>query len=158
AALGAGGHGRRMGDDLQDGRAQASLSDRAAFVRDNTRLLPVPLVPEISLAVADEALPLWHKTEAELGEMGLAPPFWASAWAGGQALARFILDHSAQVAGKYVLDFAAGSGLVAIAAAKAGARAVTASEVDDFAMAAIEMNAAANAVALQTMRADLVGR
>ncbi len=127
-------------------------------MRANTRLRPVPLVPEISLHVADEAVPLWQKTEEELGALGLAAPFWAFAWAGGQALARYVLDNPALVAGKRVLDFASGSGLVAIAAAKSGARAVAACEIDDFAVAAIALNAEANGASVQAIGADLVGR
>ena len=92
-----------------------------AFIRDQTRLRPVPNAPEISLYVADEATELWQKTEEELGAIGLPPPFWAFAWAGGQALARYVLDHPETVRGRRVLDFASGSGLVAIAAMKAGA-------------------------------------
>ena len=95
--------------------------DPAAFVRANTALVAPPLVPELTLHLAHEALPLWEKTEEALGEMGLPPPFWAFAWAGGQALARYVLDHPASVAGRSVLDFASGSGLVGIAALKAGA-------------------------------------
>jgi len=135
-----------------------TILDRAAFVRANTRLRSVPLVPEISLHLADEAVPLWQKTEEDLGAMGVPAPFWAFAWAGGQALARYLLDNPVLVAGKRVLDFATGSGLVAIAAARAGARAVEACEIDDFAIAAIELNAAANGAAIQATRADLVGR
>jgi predicted nicotinamide N-methyase len=134
------------------------ILDRAAFIRANTRLMPVPHAPEISLYVADEATALWSKTEEELGEIGLPPPFWAFAWAGGQALARYVLDHPEMVAGKTVLDFASGSGLVAIAAAKAGAARVFASEIDDFAVAAIALNAAANGVAVETIAGDVVGR
>lgn len=125
------------------------IPDRAAFIRENTRLLPVPHAPEISLHVADEATALWQKTEDELGEIGLPPPFWAFAWAGGQALARYILDNAELVKGHRVLDFASGSGLVAIAAAKAGAAHVTASEIDAFAAEAIVINAALNGVADQ---------
>ena len=147
-----------MDDGVPPRRLQARLIDRAAFVRENTRLLPVPLVPEISLRVADEAVPLWQKTEEELGALGLAAPFWAFAWAGGQALARYLLDHPALVAGKRVLDFAAGSGLVAIAAAKCGARAVEASDIDDLAVAAIALNAEANGVDVRAVGADLIGR
>jgi predicted nicotinamide N-methyase len=149
-----------MDDRLPPRRAQErlTLADRAAFVRANTRLRPVPLVPEISLHVADEAVPLWQKTEEELDELGLEAPFWAFAWAGGQALARYILDNPALVAGKRVLDFASGSGLVAIAAAKSGARAVKACEIDDFAVAAIALNAEANRANVQAIRADLIGR
>ena len=99
-------------------RAAVTGADRAAFIRANTRLLPVPHAPEIRLHLADEATELWQKTEEELGRIGLPPPFWAFAWAGGQALARYLLDHPEIVRGRRVLDFASGSGLVAIAAAK----------------------------------------
>lgn len=121
--------------------------DPEGFIRANTRLLPVPHAPEIRLYVADEATALWEKTEEELEAIGLPPPFWAFAWAGGQALARYILDNPALAAGARVIDFASGSGLVAIAAARAGARHITASDLDPFAMAAIRINAAANDVA-----------
>ncbi len=128
-----------------------------AFVVSHTRLLPVAHVPEISLHVADEATALWQKTEDELGQMALPPPFWAFAWAGGQALARYVLDHPACVAGQHVLDFASGSGLVAIAAAKAGAAHVDAADIDAFALAAIGVNARVNAVALSRLAADQIG-
>jgi predicted nicotinamide N-methyase len=134
-----------------------AAADRAAFIRAHTRLMPVPHAPEISLLVADEATELWRKTEEELGEFGLAPPFWAFAWAGGQALARYLLDHPETVARRRVLDFAAGSGLVAIAAAKAGAACVEASDVDSLAIAAMELNAGVNGVAVAPRCADLVG-
>ena len=130
---------------------------RLAFIRAHTRLLRVPHAPEISLYLADEATALWMKTEEELGEMGLPPPFWAFAWAGGQALARYILDNPAVVRGRRVLDVATGSGLVAIAAARAGATIVEASEIDDFALAAIGLNAAENGVTIAPRAADLVG-
>ncbi|MCA1953047.1 MAG: methyltransferase [Hyphomicrobiales bacterium] len=129
---------------------------RAAFIRANTALRPVPHVPEIRLHVAHEAIALWQKTEEDLAEMGLPPPFWAFAWAGGQALARHLLDHPGIVAGRRVLDFASGSGLVAIAAAKAGARRVEAVDIDGYAAAAIALNAAANGVAIAPEQADLV--
>jgi predicted nicotinamide N-methyase len=132
-------------------------SDSAAFIRAHTRLLPVPHAPEIALHLADEAMELWRKTEEELDEIGLPPPFWAFAWAGGQALARYILDHRAIVAGRRVLDFASGSGLVAIAAAKAGAARVEACDIDPFAIAAIPLNALANGVAVEARLIDLVG-
>jgi predicted nicotinamide N-methyase len=149
-----------MDDRLPPRRTQQRLTTpgHAAFVRANTRLRSVPLVPEISLYLADEAVPLWQKTEDELGALGLAAPFWAFAWAGGQALARYVLDNPTLVAGKRVLDFASGSGLVAIAAAKVGARAVEACEIDDFAVAAIALNAQANGADVHAIRADLVGR
>ena len=132
------------------------ITDRGAFIRANTRLRPVPLAPEIALLVADEAVPLWHKTEEELGEAGLPPPFWAFAWAGGQALARHILDHPEIVRGKAVLDLASGSGLVGIAAMKAGAAAVTVADIDAFACAAATLNAMENRVALTTCQDDLL--
>jgi predicted nicotinamide N-methyase len=121
-----------------------SMDCKAEFIRANTRLLPVPHAPEISLHVADEATALWQKTEDELGAIGLPPPFWAFAWAGGQALARYVLDNPEIVCGKHVLDFASGSGLVAIAATKAGAARIEASEIDAFAAEAIVCNATAN--------------
>jgi predicted nicotinamide N-methyase len=134
----------------------SAIADPAAFIHANTRLRPVALVPEIALHVADEALPLWSKTEDELGEAGLPPPFWAFAWAGGQALARYLLDHPDNVAGKDVIDFASGSGLVAIAAIKAGARSVTAFDIDPFARTAMAINAQANAVTIDISGDDLL--
>ena len=132
--------------------------DPSAFVRANTEVLAPPLVPEISLHLASEVVPLWQASEEELAEQGLPPPFWAFAWAGGQALARYLLDQPEVVAGKRVLDFAAGSGLQGIAAAKAGAARVEASEIDPFALAAIGLNAALNEVAVEARDADLIGR
>ncbi|MBQ0824892.1 methyltransferase [Microvirga sp. HBU67558] len=135
------------------------ISDPAAFIRSETRLRPVPHAPEIVLHVADEATDLWQKTEEELGEIGLPPPFWAFAWAGGQALARYILDHPQTVRGRRILDFASGSGLVAIAAMKAGAAEVTACDIDAFAVAAIGINAAANGVpSIMPLQEDVVGQ
>jgi len=134
-----------------------SPDERLAFVRRETRQLPVPLTPEITLHLAVESIPLWQKTEEELAEAGLPPPFWAFAWAGGQGLARYILDHPDIVAGKTVLDIASGSGLVAIAAAKAGAAAVTANDIDPFATAAIALNAELNGVRLTISPADFIG-
>jgi len=132
-------------------------AQRGAFIRAHTRLTTVPHAPEISLYVADEATALWEKTEEELGALGLPPPFWAFAWAGGQALARYILDNPQIVRGKRVLDFAAGSGLVGIAAAKAGAARVESADIDPFALAAIPLNASANRVALIPRGTDLIG-
>lgn len=147
-----------MDGDLQTGRRQSLKPANAeTFIRENTRLRPVPHVPEISLYVADEAVPLWQKTEAELGEMGLPPPFWAFAWAGGQALARYILDHPHVVRGQRVLDLASGSGLVAIAAAKAGASEVIANDIDEFAAAAIALNADANNASIRWEMLDRLG-
>jgi predicted nicotinamide N-methyase len=135
----------------------APILDRRAFIIAHTRVLATPLAPEIGLHVADEATDLWQKTEDELGEIGLPPPFWAFAWAGGQGLARYILDHPDLVAGRRVLDFASGSGLVAIAAATAGAARVEASEIDAFALEAIALNGAENGVSLEARSGDLVG-
>ena len=134
------------------------IPDRKAFIRANTRLKPVPLVPEISLYVADEAVPIWQKTEQELDAMGLPPPYWAFAWAGGQALARHVLDHPDIVAGQRVLDLAAGSGLVAIAAALAGAAPVVAADIDAFTDPAIALNAAANDVYIEVITDDMLDR
>ena len=133
-------------------------ADPAAFLLANTAPLSPPLVPEVVLRLANEALPLWEKTEEELGEIGLPPPFWAFAWAGGQALARYLLDNPEVVAGRRVLDFAAGSGLVAIAAARAGAAEVTAADIDPFSLPAMTANAAANAVAITISGDDLIGQ
>jgi predicted nicotinamide N-methyase len=130
--------------------------DMAQFIRANTKLLPVPLVPEIRLHLAEESLPIWQKTEEELGAMNVPPPYWAFAWAGGQALARYLIDNPDLVAGRRVLDLGSGSGLVAIAAAKAGAAHVLAAEIDALALAAIGLNAAANAAELETTGADLL--
>jgi predicted nicotinamide N-methyase len=116
----------------------------------------VPLIPEISIYVADEAVPLWHKTEEQLGEEGLPPPFWAFAWAGGQALGRYVLDHPETVRGKAVLDLASGSGLVGIAAMKAGAASVACADIDDFARTAITLNAQHNNVPIETIEDDLL--
>jgi predicted nicotinamide N-methyase len=131
--------------------------ERLAFIRSNTRLMAPPLVPEVRLHLAHEALPLWEKTEEELQQIGLPVPFWAFAWAGGQALARYILDNPQLCAGRHVLDFASGSGLVAIAAAKAGAARVTACDIDLFAEAAIGLNATENSVAPDCVCRDLIG-
>jgi predicted nicotinamide N-methyase len=125
-----------------------SIADPAAFIRANTRLQTVPHAPEISLWLADEITPIWRMTEEELGELGLPPPFWAFAWAGGQALSRYLLDHPHEVAGKRVLDFATGSGLVGVAAMRAGAASVLCADIDPFCQAAVAANAQANQVAL----------
>lgn len=136
----------------------AIIDDRAAFIRANTRLSAPRLVPEIRLYQADALVPLWRATEPELAVLGLPPPYWAFAWAGGQALGRYILDHPETVAGKCVLDFGSGSGMAAIAAAKAGAAHVIAAEIDAFGRAAIALNAEANGVTLEIVGGDLVGR
>lgn len=130
----------------------------AEFIRTNTALIAPPLVPEIKLHLATEVVPLWRATEEELEKIGVPPPYWAFAWAGGQALARYVLDHPALVAGKQVLDIGSGSGLVGLAAAKAGAARVLAADIDAFACAAIALNAAANDLALSTTQDDMIGR
>lgn len=129
---------------------------RRAFVLDNTRLQTPPHTPELVLRLADEITPIWRMTEEALEQIGLPPPFWAFAWAGGQALARYVLDHPHVVAGKSVIDFASGSGIVAIAAAKAGAARVLAADVDVFCGAALAINAEANGVACDFTDRDLL--
>ncbi|MFZ5671248.1 MAG: class I SAM-dependent methyltransferase [Pseudomonadota bacterium] len=132
------------------------ITDRVAFVRENTRLQAPPHAPELVLHLADEITPIWRLTEEALSEIGLPPPFWAFAWAGGQALSRYILDHPDVVAGRRVVDFAAGSGIVAIAAMKAGAASALAADIDLFCGAAVAANAAANGVAVAFTDANLL--
>lgn len=129
-----------------------------AFIRANTRVLAPPLVPEIALHLAEESLPIWQKTEEELGQMNLPPPYWAFAWAGGQALARYVLDNPTLLSGKRVLDLGAGSGLTAIAGMKAGAARVLASDLDLIALAAIHLNAALSGVEVSTTADNLLER
>jgi predicted nicotinamide N-methyase len=128
------------------------------FILENTALSAPPHVPEIRLHLADEAHELWLKTEEELAEIGLPPPFWAFAWAGGQGLARYVLDHAEMVRGRNVVDFATGSGLVGIAAAMAGATGVLCADIDPFCAEAVRLNAAANDVTVAFTAEDLVGR
>lgn len=132
--------------------------ERRRFILENTALQAPPHTPELRLHLASEVMPIWRMTEEALCEIGLPPPFWAFAWAGGQALARYLLDHRESVAGQAVLDFGAGSGLVAIAAMKAGAQEATAAEIDGFAAAAIALNATLNDVAVMVETADVIGR
>ena len=132
--------------------------DPASFVRSKTAIGTPPLVPEIRLHLATKVTPIWQATEASLARDGLPPPFWAFAWAGGQALARYLLDHPEIVAGREVLDIGSGSGIVGIAAAKAGANSVTGADIDPFAAAAIAMNAALNNVAIAVETRDLLDR
>ncbi|RWG18462.1 MAG: methyltransferase [Mesorhizobium sp.] len=127
------------------------------FILDNTALMAPPHVPEVLLHLADEAHDLWLRTEEELAEIGLPPPFWAFAWAGGQGLARYVLDHPATLQGKRVLDFASGSGVVAIAALKAGAAEVTAADIDPFCATVIALNLEANGVKADFLDADSIG-
>lgn len=134
------------------------MTEPAAFIRAQTKVARPSLVPEIRLHLADEMTPIWRATQKELDDYGVPPPFWAFCWPGGQALTRFILDHPQWVTGKRVLDFAAGSGLSGIGAAKAGAASVVAAEIDNHAAAAILLNADLNRVALSVTAEDLVGR
>ena len=152
-----------MERSLPHGRAQSGVVTRLTpksakkFILDNTALMAPPHVPEIALHLADEAHDLWQRTEDELVEIGLPPPFWAFAWAGGQGLARYVLDNPDTVRGKRVLDFASGSGLVAIAAAKAGAAEVIAADIDPFCATAIRLNGEANGVGIGFLGTDCIG-
>src|ERR1700683_4458937 len=134
-------------------RARAAMPE---IIRTGTRLAPVPLVPEIRLHQAGDPNSLWQRTEEAAGQTGLEPPFWAFAWAGGQALARYLLDHPETARGSSVIDMAAGSGLVAIAAAMAGAAAVTAYDIDPLAAEAIRVNSVANGVTILAVCADVL--
>jgi len=128
------------------------------FITTNAALIAPPLVPEIKLYLATEVVPLWRATEEELEKHGVPPPYWAFAWAGGQALARYILDNPDVVRGKRVLDIGAGSGLVGIAAARSGAAHVLAADIDGHAIAAIRLNAAANGHDIAVTQDDVIGR
>ena len=134
------------------------MTELKDFIRRQTRISRPSLVPELRLHLADEMTPIWRATQDELDNLGVPPPFWAFCWPGGQALTRFILDQPEWVAGKRVLDFAAGSGLSGIAAAKAGAARVIAAEIDAHAAAAIALNARLNAVTVEIVADDIVGR
>ena len=135
-------------------------SDPAEFVRRNTSIGRPPLVPEIVLHLATEVTPIWQATEDSLSRGAVPPPFWAFAWAGGQALARYVLDNPEVVRGREVLDIGSGSGIVAIAASMAGAKRVVAAEIDPFAAAAIRLNVALNGVgvAIAVETRDLLDR
>jgi predicted nicotinamide N-methyase len=124
--------------------------------QDALRMSPVAMVPEIRLLLAEDSVLLWARLEVEAGRP-LPAPYWATAWPGGQALARYVLDNPALVAGRSVLDVASGSGLVAIAAAMAGAAKVTANDTDGYAIAAIHANASANDAQVATVSANLTG-
>lgn len=137
-------------------RAPLTREAAAAFVRDNARLMSPPLVPEIKLYLAEESVPIWQKSEEELGEMNVPPPYWAFAWAGGQALARYLLDNPGLCASQNVIDLGSGSGMTAIAAAKCGAASVLAADIDQFALASCRLNAAANGVAFATTSDDVL--
>jgi predicted nicotinamide N-methyase len=134
----------------------ATKRGRRDFIVANTRLQRPPHVAEVQLHLADEITPIWKLTEEALEEIGLPPPFWAFAWAGGQALARYLIDHPETVAGKRLIDFAAGSGLVGIAAMMAGARDVLCADIDPYCEAAVALNAQVNGVACAFTAEDLL--
>ena len=134
----------------------ATPEGRRAFIVANTRLQAPPHVPELQLHLADEITPIWKLTEEALQEIGLPPPFWAFAWAGGQALARYVLDTPETVRGKSVLDFASGSGIVGIAAMRAGAASVLGADIDAYCGAALALNAQVNDVACRFTDRDLL--
>ena len=129
---------------------------RRQFILDNTRRQRPPHTPELQLYLADEITPIWRMTEEALAEIGLPPPFWAFAWAGGQALARYVLDNPQVVAGKAVIDFASGSGLVGIAAAQAGAARILGADIDGFCGPALALNAEVNGAVVGFTDADLL--
>jgi len=146
---------------MNSGLARLDPRSRASdqiFIAANTSILAPPLVPEIRLRLAAESLPIWQKTEEELGEMNVPPPYWAFAWAGGQALARYILDNADLLKGKRVLDLGSGSGLTAIAAMRAGAATALASDLDLMALAAVDLNAVLNGVTVGTTADNLLER
>ncbi len=126
------------------------------MIRLQTMLTPVPLIPDISLYRADDPIGLWRRTELTSGPAGQDPPYWAFAWAGGLALARYLLDHPELARDRDAIDIASGSGVVAIAAARAGAMAVTAYDIDPVACEATRMNAAANDVTINAVCADVL--
>lgn len=132
-------------------------SDARRFILENTAILSPPRVPEVRLHLADEAHDLWHKTEEQLAETGLPPPFWAFAWAGGQGLARYVLDNPEIVRGRKVIDFASGSGLVGIAAMIAGAAQALCADIDPYAFEAASINAALNNATVKPLRENLIG-
>ena len=146
----------RLVDDPPVAARPLSAAERRSFILENTRLQRPPHTPEIQLHLADEITPIWRMTEEALGEMGVPPPFWAFAWAGGQALARYVLDHPDVVRGRRVIDFAAGSGLVGIAAMKAGASHGLCADIDDFCAAAVALNAEVNGVVLDFTAGNLL--
>jgi predicted nicotinamide N-methyase len=143
---------------MRSGCQTEPMETALEIIRRGTTLRPVPLIPRISLYLADEPVGLWEDVEAASGRVGTDPPFWAFAWAGGQALARYLLDHPEVVRGRRVIDIASGSGLVAIAAAMAGAATVTGYDVDPLAIAAIKVNADANGVPVRALCDDVLDR
>lgn len=134
-----------------------AYDDTAGFVTRHTKEGRASLVPELELRLADHVVPLWEHIESEFEERGLPPPYWAFAWAGGQAIARYVLDRPELVRGRTVLDFASGSGIAGIAAARAGALSVLCADIDPLAAAACSLNGTINRVAVNTTTEDLIG-
>ena len=137
-------------------KRRLETDDPKGFIRENTVVAAPPLVPEIKLHLVHEITPIWEATEKEMNEADLAPPYWAFAWAGGQALARYVIDNPEIVAGKRVLDFEAGGGIAGIAAAMSGAARVEAADIDPFAAAAVALNAGINGVSIEITTRDLI--
>lgn len=129
-------------------------ADPQGFIRANTALEAPAMVPEFKLWLASEYVPIWQATEAWLEEQNIDPPYWAFCWPGGQAVARYLLDNPQLVVGKNVIDFAAGSGVSSMAAAKAGAASVLANDIDELSLVAARLNAEANGLAVDTSSAD----
>jgi predicted nicotinamide N-methyase len=148
-------------DSGDTARRPLSRSERRALLGRFTRLHAVPGIPEIRLHLADEAEPLWQAVAAATAGVRRADavpiPYWAFAWSGGLALARYVLDHPAEVRNRRVLDLGTGSGLVAIAAARAGAGSVLAADIDPLSETAVDANAKANSVSVEFVRRDLLG-
>lgn len=129
-------------------------ADPERFIAANTALEAPAMVPEFRLWLATEYVPIWQATETWLEEQNIDPPYWAFCWPGGQAVARYLLDHPTLVEGKRVIDFAAGSGVSSMAAAKAGAASVVANDIDSLSLVAARLNAAANGLAIETSGED----
>lgn len=136
---------------------QSLAKDCRSFILANTRHEPVPLAKDIRLHLVDDLTPLWDAAKIEFGQLLMPPPYWALAWSGGQAIARYVLDHPESVRAKHVLDFAAGSGIAAVAAARSGAKRVSASDIDELAAAAIDLNAELNRVDIATSTENFIG-
>lgn len=143
-------------DETDVAHLEMTIAKRRAFILQHTHLRQPPLLPELRLHLADEITPLWRIIEGEHNGREVPPPFWAIAWVGGRALARYLLDHPDVVARKRVVDFATGSGLCAIAAMKAGAAHALAADIDPFAAAAVAMNARANGVRVSFTDRDML--
>jgi len=139
-------------------RQKKSPPDARKFIRANTKLASPPLLPELKIHLGEDIDNFWVKSKEEVGEISPWLPYWAFTWNGGKAVARYVLDHPELVKGKHVLDIASGSGIVAIAAAKAGAASVTGNDLDQLAVAAIAMNAEANKVKVKVVPRDVMGR